>query len=114
MQDFIACAEVLAMIAYSPLHRVRPGQRYPAFLVTVHSDDNRVPPGSACKFVAALQAAQAGDAPVLLRLRSGAGHFGGTAEGEARERADILAFHTMTLGAARSSATLADSAITPG
>ena len=88
-----------AMIQFSPLQNVRPGVAYPATLVTYHHGDNRVAPGNSYKFTAALQEAQAGDAPVLLLTRADAGHFAGSADGEARERADILAFVSRALGA---------------
>jgi len=87
-----------AMHSYSPLHNVRAGVSYPAFLITVHGDDDRVAPGNGYKFAATLQAAQAGDAPILLRTRDGAGHHGGSSEGLAEELADILAFFTLALG----------------
>jgi prolyl oligopeptidase len=82
-----------AMYAYSPQHNIRAGTTYPAFLLTVHTDDDRVAPGQPYKFAATLQEAQAGDAPVVLRLRSGAGHHASAStDDEVTERADILAF----------------------
>ena len=81
-----------AMYAYSPLHRVTDKIAYPAMLLTVHTDDDRVAPGSGFKFAARIQQAQAGMAPILLRMRSGAGHHGGDLSGDIDERADILAF----------------------
>jgi prolyl oligopeptidase len=87
-----------AMYAYSPLHRVTPGTEYPPMLLTVHTDDDRVAPGSPYKFAATIQEAQAAkDRPILLRLRAGAGHFGGSVTGEVEERGDILAFLGMAL-----------------
>jgi prolyl oligopeptidase len=87
-----------AMFAYSPLHRVTPGTAYPPMLLTVHTDDDRVAPGSPYKFAATMQEAQAAkDKPIILRLRSGAGHFGGSPSGEVEERGDILAFLGMAL-----------------
>lgn len=90
-----------AMYAYSPLHNIREGISYPPFLITVHTDDDRVMPGSAYNFAAALQEAQAGKGTVLLRLRAGAGHHAtASIEGDVEERADILAFLGKTLGLA--------------
>jgi prolyl oligopeptidase len=60
--------------AYSPLHNVGPGVSYPATLVVTGDHDDRVVPGHSFKFAAALQAAQAGDAPVLIRVQTRAGH----------------------------------------
>jgi prolyl oligopeptidase len=88
-----------AMIAYSPLHNVPSDVALPPFLLTVHTDDDRVAPGGPYKFAQTLQDAQKGDAPIILRLRSGAGHHGGASmQDEYDERADILAFLGHSLG----------------
>jgi len=63
--------------AYSPYHNIKPGTRYPATLVTTADHDDRVVPGHSYKFAAALQAAQAGGAPVLIRIDVKAGHGAG-------------------------------------
>ena len=65
------------LYAYSPLHRLTPGTRYPATLITTADHDDRVVPGHSFKFAAALQAAQAGPAPVLIRIETKAGHGAG-------------------------------------
>ena len=65
------------LYAYSPLHRIKPGVAYPATLVTTADHDDRVVPGHSFKFTAALQAAQAGDRPVLIRIETKAGHGAG-------------------------------------
>ncbi|SDD75103.1 prolyl oligopeptidase [Auraticoccus monumenti] len=78
---------------YSPLHNVRPGTRYPATLVTTGDHDDRVVPLHSHKFVAALQEAQAGGAPVLTRVDTDAGHGAGRPRAKvAAEWADQLAF----------------------
>ena len=59
------------LLAYSPLHNLRDGTRYPATLVTTADTDDRVVSAHSYKFVAALQAVQAGDAPVLRGSTSG-------------------------------------------
>jgi prolyl oligopeptidase len=88
-----------SMFAYSPLHNVKDGVRYPPMLLTVHTDDDRVMPGGPYKFAARLQEATGGDAPILLLVREGAGHHGGASiEAEIDERADILAFLGRALG----------------
>ena len=69
--------EVRALLAYSPYHNVRPGTRYPATLVTTGDHDDRVFPAHSFKFAAALQHAQAGDAPILLSVETKAGHGAG-------------------------------------
>ena len=63
--------------AYSPLQNVRPGTRYPATLVMTSDHDDRVYPAHSFKFAAALQHAQAGPAPILLRVETKAGHGAG-------------------------------------
>lgn len=79
--------------AYSPLHSIRPGQAYPPTLITTGDHDDRVVPGHSFKFAAALQAAQAGDAPILLRVDSSAGHGAGKPTSKlVAERADVLSF----------------------
>ncbi|BAC88566.1 prolyl oligopeptidase family serine peptidase [Gloeobacter violaceus] len=66
-----------ALYAYSPLHNLKAGTRYPATLVTTADTDDRVVPGHSYKFTAALQAAQAGEGPVLIRIETKAGHGAG-------------------------------------
>lgn len=79
--------------AYSPYHNIRSGADYPAILVTTGDTDDRVVPSHSFKYVAALQNAQIGDRPHLLRVEAGAGHGAGkpTAK-QIEEGADILAF----------------------
>jgi prolyl oligopeptidase len=69
--------EFKALYAYSPLHHIRPGTKYPATLITTGDHDDRVVPAHSFKFAAALQAAQAGNAPILIRVETRAGHGAG-------------------------------------
>jgi len=63
--------------AYSPLHTVKPGAKYPAVLVTTGDHDDRVHPGHSYKYTAAMQAAVAPDAgPILIHIEFNAGHGG--------------------------------------
>jgi prolyl oligopeptidase len=79
--------------AYSPLHNVKPGTRYPAVLVITADHDDRVVPGHSFKYAAAMQAAQAGPAPVLIRIETRAGHGAGTPTMKViEESADRLSF----------------------
>ncbi len=81
------------LIKYSPLHNIEPGTRYPATLVTTADHDDRVVPAHSHKFIATLQAAQAGAAPVLTRIETQAGHGAGkSTEKIIEERADVWAF----------------------
>jgi prolyl oligopeptidase len=79
--------------AYSPVHNVTPGTRFPAMLITTADHDDRVHPLHSYKYAAALQAAQSGEAPILLRIETRAGHGVGTAlSKQIAESADVLAF----------------------
>ena len=69
--------EFEALYAYSPYHNAKPGTEYPAILVTTADTDDRVVPGHSFKYAAAMQQAQAGDAPVLIRIETRAGHGSG-------------------------------------
>src|SRR5207245_3014284 len=85
--------EFKALYAYSPLHNLKPGTRYPATLVTTSDHDDRVVPAHSFKFAAALQAAQAGDTPVLIRIETRAGHGAGKPTAKIiEESADRWAF----------------------
>ena len=78
---------------YSPYHNLKPGTAYPATLVTTADHDDRVVPGHSFKFAAALQAAQAGAAPVLIRIETKAGHGAGKPTTKIiEEQADRWAF----------------------
>ncbi len=79
--------------AYSPYHNIKPGTKYPAVLVTTADHDDRVVPGHSFKYTAALQAAQAADQPVLIRVDVKAGHGAGKPTAKLiDEVADRLAF----------------------
>ncbi|GAB4207508.1 MAG: prolyl oligopeptidase family serine peptidase [Coleofasciculaceae cyanobacterium] len=69
--------EFKALYAYSPLHNLKPGTAYPATLITTADHDDRVFPAHSFKFAAALQAAQAGEKPTLIRIETKAGHGAG-------------------------------------
>jgi prolyl oligopeptidase len=78
---------------YSPYHRVRAGVKYPALLMLSADSDDRVDPMHARKMTAALQAATAGEAPILLRIEPQAGHGGADLIKQAVEQlADCYAF----------------------
>jgi prolyl oligopeptidase len=69
--------EFAALRAYSPYHNVRNGAVYPAVLVTTADFDDRVVPGHSFKYAAAMQKAQGGPAPVLIRIETRSGHGAG-------------------------------------
>ena len=62
------------LYAYSPLHNFRDGVCYPATMVTTADHDDRVVPAHSFKFAATLQAKQACDNPVLIRIETRSGH----------------------------------------
>ncbi len=85
--------------AYSPLHNLKAGTEYPATLVMTADHDDRVVPAHSFKFAAALQAAHAGDAPVLIRIETDAGHGAGMRTMSIiQEVADKWAFIVHNLG----------------
>jgi prolyl oligopeptidase len=84
---------------YSPLHNIRRGGSYPAVMVTTADHDDRVVPGHSFKYTAALQAAQAGSAPILIRVDVRAGHGAGKPVSKViEEQADRLGFLVRELG----------------
>ncbi|HEV2885651.1 MAG TPA: prolyl oligopeptidase family serine peptidase [Jatrophihabitans sp.] len=86
-------AEFDVLYAYSPYHRLRPGVRYPATLVTTADHDDRVVPAHSFKFAARLQAVSPPDAVAYLRVQSSAGHGQGKSRSTLiAERTDLLAF----------------------
>jgi prolyl oligopeptidase len=79
--------------AYSPYHNIAGGKPYPAILVTTADNDDRVVPAHSFKYVAALQAAQIGDRPHLLRVETRAGHGAGKPVDKViSSGADVLSF----------------------
>jgi prolyl oligopeptidase len=66
-----------ALIRHSPLHNIEPGTEYPAVLITTADHDDRVVPAHSFKYAATLQPAQGGDAPILIRIETRAGHGAG-------------------------------------
>jgi prolyl oligopeptidase len=91
--------EFAALRATSPLHNIRAGTHYPAVLVVTADHDVRVAPLHSYKLAAALQAAQAGPAPVLMRVETQSGHGGGTTRAQAIEQqTERLAFFAAHLG----------------
>jgi prolyl oligopeptidase len=70
-------ADFRVLRAYSPYHNIRSGQDYPAIMVTTADTDDRVVPGHSFKYTAALQAAQIGPKPHLIRIETRAGHGSG-------------------------------------
>jgi prolyl oligopeptidase len=86
------------LMAYSPLHNCRPA-KYPATMVMTADHDDRVVPAHSFKFISALQPAQQGDAPVLIRVETQAGHGAGKPTSKIiEEQADKYAFFFKSVG----------------
>jgi prolyl oligopeptidase len=94
--------------AYSPLHNVRAGVRYPPVLITTGDHDDRVFPAHSFKYAATLQFEASrvpGSGPVLARIEPNAGHGGSSGTSPVSktidEWADKMGFaaHFMPAGA---------------
>jgi prolyl oligopeptidase len=86
-------ADFKVLRAYSPYHNIASGVDYPPMLVTTADTDDRVVPGHSFKYTAALQAADAGEKPHLIRIETRAGHGSGKPTDKViEEGADVLSF----------------------
>ncbi len=86
------------MYAYSPYHNAKPGPKYPPVLVTTADHDDRVHPAHSFKYTAAMQYAQAGDAPIMIRVQVRGGHGAGLPTAlQIQQQADIYAFLVKSL-----------------
>jgi prolyl oligopeptidase len=91
-------AEFKALRAYSPIHNMRAGGHYPATLTTTADHDDRVVPAHSFKYAAALQHAQSGSNPVLIRIDTKSGHSASNTAKSIEQAADIYAFILHNLG----------------
>ncbi len=99
--------------AYSPYRRVADGASYPAVLFMTGEFDTRVDPMHAKKMTARLQAANAGENPVLLRIEPKAGHGAGKPISKlVEEWTDIYSFLWWQMGINQQSA-ISSKAIIP-
>jgi len=88
-----------ALLDYSPVHNTVPGTAYPSTMIVTADHDDRVVPAHSFKFAAALQHAQAGPEPTLIRIETRAGHGAGkSTEMRLDEAADKWAFLVEALG----------------
>jgi prolyl oligopeptidase len=90
--------EFKALYAYSPLHNLKRGTKYPATLITTADHDDRVVPAHSFKYAATLQESQAGDAPVLIRIDTKSGHGASSTTKAIEQTADVYAFLLYNLG----------------
>ena len=91
-------AEFKALRAYSPVHNVKAGTHYPATLITTADHDDRVVPAHSFKYAAAMQAAQGGDAPILIRIDTKSGHGASSTTKALEQTADLYSFIFANLG----------------
>ncbi len=91
--------EFQAIYKYSPIHNIQKGTKFPAVLITTADHDDRVVPAHSFKYAATIQEAQAGVAPVLIRIETKAGHGAGKPTSKIiEEQSDIYGFLMKNLG----------------
>ncbi len=86
-------ADFKMQLSYSPYHNIKSGVQYPAVIVSTADTDDRVVPGHSFKYISALQAAETGTKPKIIRIESRAGHGSGKPTDKIiAEYSDIYAF----------------------
>jgi prolyl oligopeptidase len=90
--------EFKALYAYSPLHNIRAGVKYPPTLITTADHDDRVVPAHSFKYAATLQALASKENPVLIRIETKSGHGASSLTKQLEATADIDAFLMHNLG----------------
>jgi prolyl oligopeptidase len=90
--------EFAALRAYSPLHNIKKGQKYPATLVTTADHDDRVVPAHSFKYAATLQENASPENPALIRIETRSGHGASNLEKQLETLADIYAFIMFNMG----------------
>jgi len=93
-------AEFKALYAYSPIHNVKIGTKYPSVLITTADHDDRVVPAHNYKYAAAMQTAQAGSNPILIRIDTKSAHGASNTTKAIEQTRDIYAFLFENLGVA--------------
>jgi prolyl oligopeptidase len=90
--------EFKALYAYSPLHNIKPGVKYPATLITTADHDDRVVPAHSFKYAATLQEKASKDTPILIRIDTKSGHGASNLTKALETTADIYAFIMHNMG----------------
>ncbi len=90
-------AEFKALYAYSPIHNAR-ASKYPAILITTADHDDRVVPAHSFKYAAAMQEAQKGEYPIVIRIDTKSGHGASSTTKQLEQTADIYSFFFHNLG----------------
>ena len=89
--------EFKALYAYSPLHNIKKGVKYPATLITTADHDDRVVPAHSFKYAATLQELASKETPILIRIETKSGHGASSLTKSLETAADVYAFmlHSM-------------------
>ena len=90
--------EFKALYAYSPLHNIKAGVKYPATLITTADHDDRVVPAHSFKYAATLQKAAGRENPALIRIETKSGHGASNVTKQIETTADIYAFIMHNMG----------------
>jgi prolyl oligopeptidase len=90
--------EFKALYAYSPLHNIKAGAKYPATLITTADHDDRVVPAHSFKYAATLQEKASRETPLLIRIETKSGHGASSTTKQIESVADIYAFLFRNLG----------------
>jgi prolyl oligopeptidase len=90
--------EFKTLYAYSPLHNITPGMKYPATLITTADHDDRVVPAHSFKYAATLQELASPENPVLIRIETKSGHGASSLTKQLETTADVYAFLMHNLG----------------
>lgn len=86
------------LYAFSPLHNIKPGGKYPATLITTADHDDRVVPAHSFKYAATLQEKAAKERPLLIRIETKSGHGSSNLTKAIEETADVYSFLFTNLG----------------
>lgn len=84
--------------AYSPLHNIRAGGKYPATFITTADHDDRVVPAHSFKYAATLQEKASHATPLLIRIDTKSGHGASSTTKALETTADIYSFLFDSLG----------------
>ena len=90
--------EFKALYAYSPLHNIKPGTKYPAILITTADHDDRVVPAHSFKYAATMQELASHENPVLIRIDTKSGHGASSLRKSLETTADIYTFIVYNMG----------------
>ena len=92
--------EFKALYAYSPLHNIKKGVKYPPVLITTADHDDRVVPAHSFKYAATMQELVSRENPVLIRIETKSGHGASNLTKALETTADIYVFIMQHMGIA--------------